>query len=81
MTQQATESQPQQLIKVSDAIKQLSIGRTKFYGLVREGVFTLYNLNADAPRGPILAGQKRPAIRLDQAEVDAYKERIKVPAA
>lgn len=80
MTQQATEAPPEKLITVGNARGQLGIGRTKFYELVRKGVFTTYNLNADAPRGPIRKGQPRPMIRVDQAEVDAYKARSRVPA-
>ena len=80
MTQQATEPQPSRLIKVSEAIAQLGIGRTKFYELLHQGEFTVYNLNS-APRGPVQKGQRRPAIRVDQAEVDAYRGRIKVAAS
>ena len=80
MTQQATESQPSRLITVREATGQLGIGRTKFYELLRQGEFSVYNLNS-APRGHMRKGQKRPAIRVDQAEVDAYKARIKTPAA
>jgi len=79
MTQQATEPQPSRLITVSEAIAQLGIGRTKFYELLQQGEFSVYNLNS-APRGPIRKGQRRPVIRVEQAEVDAYKARIKVPA-
>jgi predicted DNA-binding transcriptional regulator AlpA len=80
MTQQATEPPPSRLIKVSEAIAQLGIGRTKFYELCQQGEFSVFNLNSGAPRGPVRKGQKRPSIRVDQAEVDAYKARIKVPA-
>jgi predicted DNA-binding transcriptional regulator AlpA len=81
MTQQATEPQPSRLITVREACGQLGIGRTKFYELCQQGVFSVFNLNSDAPRGPVRKGQQRPAIRVEQAEVDAYKARIKVPAS
>jgi predicted DNA-binding transcriptional regulator AlpA len=80
MTQQATEAPPEKLVTVGNACGQLGIGKTTFYRLVRQGVFTTYNLNADAPRGPIRKGQKRPMIRVDQAEVDAYKISSRIPA-
>lgn len=80
MTQQATEPQSSRLITVRAACAQLGIGRTKLYELIHQGEFASFNLNADAPRGPIRKGQRRPSIRLDQAEVDAYMARIKTPA-
>jgi predicted DNA-binding transcriptional regulator AlpA len=80
MTQQATEPQPLRLVTVGEVCEQLAIGRTKFYELCQQGAFTVYNLNSSAPRGPVRKGQKRPAIRVDQAEIDAYLIRSKVPA-
>lgn len=81
MTQQATESQPSRLITVREACSQLGIGRTKFYELCHQGEFATFNLNSAAPRGPVRKGQQRPAIRVEQAEIDAYKDRIKTPAS
>jgi predicted DNA-binding transcriptional regulator AlpA len=80
MTQQATEPQPFRLITVREACDQLGCGRTKFYELCQQGVFSVFNLNSGAPRGPVRKGQQRPAIRVEQAEIDAYKASIKVPA-
>lgn len=79
MTQQATEPQPSRLITVREACEQLGIGKTKFYELIHQGEFSVFNLNS-APRGPVRKGGQRPAIRVEQAEVDAFKARIKVPA-
>lgn len=78
MTQQQA-TQPGRMLTVREVCDQLGIGRTKFYALVRSGELSAINVNP-APRRRVGQPGPRPSIRVEQADVDAFKARNQLAA-
>lgn len=79
MTNPTAEPAGDPMLTVAEVCKQLGIGRTKYYDLVRKGELVAVNVNPGPKR---LVGQPGPrrSIRVRQSVVDAFEERNKVPA-
>lgn len=73
MTQQATEQQASRMVDAAEARRQLGIGKTKFYALVRTGELHVHDISPNKP-GLRRVGEKghRRVLRVAQAEIDRY---------
>jgi excisionase family DNA binding protein len=82
MTQTTAEPAEGQMRTVAEVCRQLKIGRTKFYDLVNKGELTPFDISG-GPRktpGPAPKGGRRRTIRVEQADVDAFKARGRATA-
>jgi excisionase family DNA binding protein len=69
------------MVTVASVCGQLGIGKTKFYDLVNKGELPVHDVSgSDAEPGPARRGQRRRAIRVQQADVDAFLKRTRVSA-